>query len=272
MKSLLPAQSGLSKLRLYLIDNHQLPDGSWAYPIGAAYAAAVDALTMRVRVVDLGICQGRNSAYIRALFDSLLPQEVVWMSSVPKPFDHPIIDWQPYDYAQWVFPVLDRFTADHYNIKHAPVPPGWQLQIHCLPLGPEWFREYVADLRCRFPAYAAAVVFGLEACDYRHEAAEALAGLGMPWCACAGEGVLLQCRELMAHGMVGAIIASDAIALEPVLFAKLHGCVVHGTGFHPERALTLPLDGFTLVEKPAPAVPPPASNVCAVPVVQEVAA
>lgn len=205
---------------------------------------------MRVRMVDLGICDGRNARYLREMFDTMQPDEVVWVSGVPKPFDHAVIEWQPYPYAQCVFPVLDRWSADRYRIAHAPLPPGWQLQVHCLPLGAEWFREYVADLKCRFPAFTGAVLFGMEACEWKHEAAEAMASLGIPWCACAGAEILGSVREYMAHGMVSAIVSSDIIDAQAVIDAKLRGLIVHGTGFDSKRALTVPLDSFTKVEAP----------------------
>lgn len=247
----LPRQRRLpDRVRLYVIDNRTLPCGSLVYPVHAAYAAAVDAREMRVRVVDLAALQA-TPPMVRELFDTIRPDEAVWVSNRPSPLEQPTIPFQAYPFAHDVWPILDRWQAEAYGIRYAPGWQPWQLQIHALPLGAAWFRAYVADLRRRFPAFHSACVFALESCDYQTEALATLATLGMSWSCAAHTRLLARSGECQAAGCVGFIVDADVAEPESIVPLKLRGLKIHGRGRNPARAIALPLDGFSLIPQHA---------------------
>jgi hypothetical protein len=216
------------------------------YPVHAAYAAAVDALDTKVRFVDCGLMK-LDHAGIRQIIESNRPDEIVWVSDREAQFEGPHLVFSPPPFELPVFPVLDRWQADHYFLRYAPGARPWQLQIHSLPLGAWWFDAYVRDLRNRFPAYSSAVVFCLERCEYQTEAIESLAKLGMPWSCAAGPLLLARVGELRAAGCVGFIVDTDTTETAAVIAAKLLGMIVHGMGTQAQRTLELPVDSFSLV-------------------------
>lgn len=248
MTSKLPLQTDRARTRLYLVDTVPAPDGSAVYPVAAAYAAAVDALTMRVRFVDVGI--GATEAKdIRALISSVRPDETIWISDRrAKPFEVPTIEPRLYDFREPVFPILDRWQAEHYILRTAPGARPWQLQIHALPLGADWFMDYVVDLRRRFPAFTGAVVFNLEACDYLAEALDVLAvTLHMPWSCAAGPRLMSDARLLATSGCIGVMVNADTAVPDEVCAAKLCGLRVHAMGTDPTAGLRMPFDFFRVV-------------------------
>jgi hypothetical protein len=249
MTSKLPRQNDLDRTRLYLVDTVPLPDGSAVYPAAPAYNAAVDALTMRVRFVDVGVTRAEPKS-IREIISSIRPDEILWVSNRREaPFEADTLTYMPYGATEPVFPVLDRWHAEHYLIKHAPGARPWQLQIHCLPLGPEWFSEYVRDLSWRFPAFTNAVVFGLERCAYQDDAIESIRLLRLPWSCAAAERLLSRPHDLKLAGCLGVMVDGDEVDVELVCRIKLLGLRVHGMGTDGARSLTIPYDAFQLIRK-----------------------
>lgn len=239
----LPKQTNLTRSRLYLVDNRALPDGSWVYPVNAAYAAALDACEMRVTFLDIAVSRA-GPPEIRDLIAAQRPDEIVWHGA-EAPFEGAFTRFKEVAYGKPAFPVLDRWQAERYAIKYAPGFMGWQLQVHALPLGAEWFAAYVADLRNRFPAHTSAVVFGLELCAYQTEAIAILGTLGKPWSCAVSSTLLHRVGEMMSAGCIGYIVDLDTVDCETIVAAKLRGLLVHALGSNPARALDIPVDSFT---------------------------
>jgi hypothetical protein len=240
----LPKHTNLTRSRLYLVDNRALPDGSWVHPVNVANAAALDACEMRVTFLDVGVSRA-GPAELRDLIAAQRPDEIVWASDRDPLFDGEFTRYKPIAYDKPAFPVLDRWQAERYAIKYAPGFMGWQLQVHALPMGPEWFAAYVADLRNRVPAHTSAVVFGLELCAYQTEAIAILGTLGKPWSCAASSTLLHRVGECMSAGCIGYIVDLDTVDCETIVAAKLRGLLVHALGSNPARALEVPVDSFT---------------------------
>jgi len=240
--------------RLYLVDNPPVAPGSLVYPVFAAYAAAVDSLERRVRFVDLGAYHKPVDAReLRRILETYRPDEIVWVShrGLKCPVDRKIIPFTPVPCTHPVFPYLDRWLAERYYIGNAPCASRWQLQVHCLPLGADWFSAYLDDLALRFPAFSHAVVFGLETSLYQDAALDALARFPLPWSACAGSRLLDRFRDCMEAGCCGLMVGADDVEPAKILPAVLAGMPIHGIGTSARAATTIPFTSFTKIETAA---------------------
>ncbi|RMH32220.1 MAG: hypothetical protein D6692_00005 [Planctomycetota bacterium] len=236
------------------MDNPPMAPGSLVYPVFAAYAAAVASLDRRVRFIDFGAyTKPVDTRELRHILETHRPDEIVWVSSrgLKCPIDRDIIPFKMPPFTTPIFPYIDRWLAERYYIANAPGAKPWQLQVHCLALGAEWFAAYLDDLALRFPAFAHLVVFGLETCDYQDAALEALARFPMPWAAFAGARLLDRFRDCMQVGCCGFTVGADDVDPAQILPAVLAGMHIHGIGASASAAKTIPFTTFTKIETAA---------------------